>query len=257
MFCLHVTFVIFLWITKRLLLPCGATRAARDGAGAALPGGRLRALLRLAHPHHAAARPAGAAARRSAPAATDGAAALVCHHLPGPHDAPPPGVVQGVHILRSRPTAAVLSRRSVCLLKRWLQMDKDSCNYILHPCSYNIVCYPGSHPVPWFLSVRASGSSDTAWAPHSVICICTILADTTSDSFYHAVQPPVQPGGEKEKEVVCSKRCKHNFSISFDPDPSPLTNTKQWCQLQYLLPKRHIPARKVWIGFCSQLFHQK
>lgn len=52
----------------------GATRAARDGAGAALPGGRLRALLRLAHPHHAAARPAGAAARRSAPAASEGRA---------------------------------------------------------------------------------------------------------------------------------------------------------------------------------------
>lgn len=119
-----------------------------------------------------------------------------------------------------------LNIASLLLLPRWLQMDKDSCNYILHPCSYNVVCYPGSHPVPWFLNVRASGSSDTAWAPHSVIYICTILADTTSDSFYHAVQPPVQPGGEKEKEVVCCKRCKHNFPISFDPDPSPLWQTQ-------------------------------
>lgn len=50
--------------------------------------------------------------------AADGAAALVCHRLPGPPDAAAPGVVQGIHILRSLLTAAILSRRSVRLLKR-------------------------------------------------------------------------------------------------------------------------------------------
>lgn len=108
-------------------------------------------------------------------------------------------------------------------------MDKDSCNYILHTCSYIFGCYPCSHPFSRFLKVWAFGSSDTTGTPNSAICIHPLLADTTSDSFHHAVQPPVQPSGEKEEEVVCCKSWMHNIHTCFDSAPSPLGRTPVSC----------------------------
>lgn len=79
-------------------------------------------------------------------------------------------------------------------------MDTDACNYLLHSCSYNSVALPCPRPLSRLLRIEA-GSSDPAGAPHPHVCIHPLFADPTPGSVYHAIQPPIQPGREKEKEI--------------------------------------------------------
>lgn len=110
-------------------------------------------------------------------------------------------------------------------------MDTDSCNYLLHPRSDNLVCYPRAYPVPRLLQVWAFGASDATGAPHSAIGIRAVPADTTSDSFHHALPPPLQPRGEEEKEVVPAGSCKRTTPTGFGWGP-----VLTWCPGTHTCP---------------------
>ena len=132
-------------------------------------------------------------------------------------------------------------------------MDKDSCDYLLHPRRYNSDCHPRTHPVPRFLHVGASGTSDAARAPRSALCLRAVLADTPADSFHHALQPPLQPRGEKEKEVVgCTPPWPGLDSDPALPQSSGQTSAS-WRWLQPLFPQHLAPTRRTRVGLRSPL----
>lgn len=108
---------------------------------------------------------------------------------------------------------------SFLLLYRWLQMDQDSCHYLLHPRSHHSVCHPGPHPVPRLLQVGARGPSVAARAPRATLHLPAVPADPTAAPVHHALQPPLQTRGEEEKEVVGSGSRSHHTWTAFGSDP--------------------------------------
>lgn len=125
---------------------------------------------------------------------------------------------------------------SFLLLYRWLQMDQNSCHYLLHPRSHHSVCHPGPHPVPRLLQVGAGGPSDAARAPGAALHLPALPADPTAAAVHHALQPPLQTRGEEEKEVAGSGGGTHQPGLHLVLtlrwwSPLGQTSPSSWLQL--------------------------